>query len=163
MSYLQELQEAHKARIRRLTGKSPGIERKVVPLAVSVPEPIIEAQPTSASNPLAWAPISRDVQKTYLMSRDIIRIVCAAFNVLPYEVMSHDRRQPICRARQVCLYLIKKYTNASWAKVGLFLGGYETSSLRHSRCKIRGLLVSDPQLMAIVGQIEQEIKDLKDE
>jgi Bacterial dnaA protein helix-turn-helix len=155
MTYLAELHAAHKARIARLGGKTP-IERKVVPNPHQV-----EAPPASEPvAPVRAITIPRSAHRSAMMARDIVRIVGAAFNVTPAQIMVKDRTFPVCQARQVAVLLLKKHANISWAKVGVFLGGYETSSLRHSRSRIRRLIESDPDLMSIVVNIEREIAEL---
>jgi hypothetical protein len=183
MTYLAELHAAHKARIARLGGKTresttnkavqgggkergnprlaqmgavTPVERKVMPNPHQVQAP-------PASEPVAPVraiTIPRSVHRSAMMARDIVRIVGAAFNVAPAQIMVKDRTFPVCQARQVAVYLLKKHANISWAKVGAFLGGYETSALRHSRYKIRRLIESDPDLMSIVENIERELAEL---
>jgi Bacterial dnaA protein helix-turn-helix len=162
MSYLTELQEAHKARMIRLGGKTPKIE-PVAPPAPPAPPPVavIEVQPPpKPAAPIEVITIPRSAHASYMFSRDVIRIVCAAFNVQPYQIMAKDRRSPLCQARQVAVYLMKKHSGMSWMRIGQMLGGYDTSSLRHSRCKIREKICSDPRIMSIVASVEREIAEL---
>lgn len=162
MSYLQELHEAHKARLARMGGKPRKPERQVMHDRAVQPTPDI-ASPTPDPIPhfrphrQAWAPIPESVQRSFIIARKIARVTAAAFGVQLDEILAHDRRSHICLARQVAVFLVRKHTTISWNKIGILFGGYDTSSLRHSRSKVRLMVATDEKTMAIVAGIERDL------
>lgn len=65
----------------------------------------------------------------------IEEIICKHFNVRSEDVRSKSRKQEVVMARQVIMYLAKKYTDQSLTAIGEQLGGRTHATVLHS-CKV---------------------------
>lgn len=62
------------------------------------------------------------VEKKQLTIENIITKVCAHFDVDTISIQSRSRKREIVQARQIAMYLAKKYTEASSAQIGSAIG-----------------------------------------
>lgn len=62
----------------------------------------------------------------------ISKVVCKYFKVSPDDVFSLSRKQHFARARQVSMYFIKKHTELSLEKVGVYCGNRHHATVLHA-------------------------------
>lgn len=66
------------------------------------------------------------------MVENIISVVASYFGITPEELQKKTRRGNIVHARQICTFLIRKYTNVSKYALGRVYFGQDHSTVIHS-------------------------------
>lgn len=79
----------------------------------------------------------RMVEKKPLEVTDVLEKVCEHYGVETAAVYSKARKRDIVQVRQVAMYLAKKYTDASSAKIGKLVGKRDHATVLHA-CKMVG-------------------------
>ena len=98
------------------------------------------------------------VEKKQLTIENIITKVCAHFDVDTISIQSRSRKREIVQARQIAMYLAKKYTEASSAQIGSAIGKKDHATVLHSCKMVRNQLDVDKELRAQLEDIEAELK-----
>ncbi len=62
----------------------------------------------------------------------IINVVCCENKITKDELILKTRRRHIVKARQVAMFLSKKYTNESFAFIGKQIGNKDSSTVIHA-------------------------------
>jgi chromosomal replication initiator protein len=66
-----------------------------------------------------------------LTLEEIADRVVSHFGLKPGELQARKRTRKVSEARQVCMYLMRQQTNASFPAIGEFLGGRDHSTVVH--------------------------------
>ena len=85
---------------------------------------------------LARQVISQTVrlEKKLLTIKKIQEIVCRYFNIDEALIQTPSRKREIVQARQITMFLAKKYTESSFAHIGKIVGGKDHATVLHA-CK----------------------------
>ncbi|MBW1616169.1 MAG: chromosomal replication initiator protein DnaA [Deltaproteobacteria bacterium] len=101
--------------------------------------------------PLAKEVIDNIVGQYKVITLDYIKKeVCKHYGILPEDITSKSRKQPIVRPRQVAMYLARKYTDQPLAAIGNSFNRYHATVL-HAINEIEKGIRHDP---TIRGQID---------
>ena len=92
---------------------------------------------------------------------NIIQLVAAKFQVETIDILSIRRSFDFARARQVCAYLIRKYTRFSLPQIGERMGGRDHTTIMHAITRIKELRQRDPDLDAKISEIELRLKQAR--
>lgn len=84
--------------------------------------------------------------------------VCAYYNMEVGLLQSKTRKREIALARQISMYLSKKYTDHPLAYIGLRLGGKDHATVHYACKTIADQVEIDKKLRAQVEEIEQTLK-----
>ncbi len=110
-------------------------------------------------------PLAKSVVQQYIKRANnevtldfILAIVSEAFEVSPVDLKSKKRKREIVLARQVAMYLAKKFTKASLKEVGKFFGGRDHSTVIYSIQAVEDLLEIDHQFSHRVDDVVKQIK-----
>jgi len=88
----------------------------------------------------------------------IQRVVCNYFNV-PIELLqSGTRKREIVQARQIGMFFCKNLTKFSEEHIGNKFGGFDHSSVNHSRKKVNIFMDTEPRYKQQIEEIEKEIE-----
>jgi len=79
----------------------------------------------------------RMVEKKPLDVADVLEKVCEHYGVDTSTVYSKVRKREVVQVRQIAMYLAKKHTEASSAKIGKLIGKRDHATVLHA-CKIVG-------------------------
>lgn len=71
---------------------------------------------------------------------DVISSACVFYNIKPTVLKSAKRDARLVRARQVCMYLLKKELSLTYSEIGNVLGGRDHTTVMHGVEKIESLL-----------------------
>ncbi|MCD6417571.1 chromosomal replication initiator protein DnaA [bacterium] len=85
---------------------------------------------------------------------DILKIVSQHIGVSPELLRGKRRTKQVALARQIAMYLARKYTGSSLQHIGNFFGRRDHSTVVHA-CKI--IPQKDGEVQRIVSQIESEL------
>ncbi len=92
---------------------------------------------------------------------DIIKIVSAATNVKPSEIVSKKRTKGISISRQIAIYLTRKYTSKTFKEIGEKFGGRDHSTVITSISNIEKLILDDDHISKLITKLSKEIESSK--
>ena len=95
------------------------------------------------------------IEKKQITVEGIQDVVCKYFNVDHKQIHSKSRKREIVHARQVSMYLSKKYTDYSLARIGEMTGKRDHATVLHACKNINGLLDIDKSFKNNLIEIEQ--------
>ncbi|MEX0770070.1 MAG: chromosomal replication initiator protein DnaA [Balneolaceae bacterium] len=84
--------------------------------------------------------------------------VCEYFEIDPNKVREKTRKQEIVEARQIAMFLAKRYTKSSLKTIGLHFGGRDHSTVIHAITTIEERLSTSPKYKRILKELEQKIE-----
>lgn len=84
-------------------------------------------------------------------------VVAEYFNLDSAELSSKKRDQKIVFPRQIAMYLIRKYTDASFPQIGDYFGGRDHTTVMHAVTKIEESYNKEETLRAIIDEIKNKI------
>ncbi|MDR2120193.1 MAG: chromosomal replication initiator protein DnaA [Tannerella sp.] len=88
----------------------------------------------------------------------ITKLVCEHFNMDESQIQTSSRKREIVLARQICMYLTKKYTDHSLAYIGRKIGGKDHATVLHSINAIKNQMETDKSFNAMIESIERKSK-----
>lgn len=74
---------------------------------------------------------------------EVIKNVCAFYNIKPTQIKSPKRSAYLVKARQIAMYLLKKELDLTLVEIGNVLGGRDHTTVIHGLEKIEKLLPSN--------------------
>lgn len=96
-------------------------------------------------------------KKTYTIET-IQKIVCDHFNIPDDMVRAKSRKKEIALARQVAMFMVKRFTGYSLKTIGLHFGGRDHSTVIHAINTINELLQSDVAMQETIAQLHRKIE-----
>ena len=99
------------------------------------------------------------VEKKQLTIDHIINKVCGHFEMDVLSIQSRSRKREVVQARQIAMYLAKKYTEASSSQIGQAIGKKDHATVLHSCKMIKDQLDVDKELRAQLEDIENELRN----
>lgn len=97
-------------------------------------------------------------RKKQISIEDIQRIVCAHFSIPEDQIRAKNRKKEIAQARQIAMYLCKKYTNHSYVTIGLHFGGRDHSTVIHAQNTVEALMKKDKKAKNEINALEKKIE-----
>jgi chromosomal replication initiator protein len=73
---------------------------------------------------------------------DIEDAVCGVFRVTPQDLRSGERRQTVCHARHLAIYLSRRLTGAAFTEIGSHFGNRNHSTIITSNDKIKSMIAN---------------------
>src|SRR5690242_11908025 len=95
-------------------------------------------------------------KRTHTTQDVIVDAVCNSYNIVFDVLLKRTRKRQIVEARQVIMYLLCLYTTVSLKKIGELFGGYDHTTVIHSRKQISNLLCTDIDLAYRIGKIKSQ-------
>lgn len=87
----------------------------------------------------------------------IVGIVCRHYGIDPAVLSSKSRKREVVQARQVSMYLAKKYTGLSNAKIGAQIGNKDHATVIHACKTISDMQATDKAFHHTIEQIQLEL------
>ena len=87
----------------------------------------------------------------------IINIVCEYFKISPEQLTLNTRKHQVVQARQIAMYLAKKYSNASLVTIGQQCGKKDHATVHHACKTVADHLETDKQFKMMFADIEKRI------
>ena len=85
--------------------------------------------------------------------------MCESLGVTPENFASSRRTREIAQARQIAMYLSKKYTKLPLTVIGSTIGGRNHATVLHSCKQITNLLETDKAFKQQMEDIERRITE----
>ena len=97
---------------------------------------------TGASEELVAKVVKNDWEdkSLHMHPEDIVRNTCVFYNIKVTQLKGAKRDASLVRARQICMYLLKKELGLTFAEIGNILGGRDHTTIMHGVEKVEKLL-----------------------
>lgn len=93
-----------------------------------------------------------------LTIENIQKMVCEYFNI-PYDrLLAKNRKREIVQARQITMYLAKKFTKNSLKNIGEHFGGFDHTTVIHSCQTVENLMDTDAQYKEHLTELQQKVQ-----
>ena len=97
-------------------------------------------------------------QRGALHVEDVIKAVCAFYNIKQTQIKGPKRDASLVKARQIAMYLLKKELQLTFVEIGNLLGGRDHTTVMHGVEKVENLLETHERLE---GDISGIIKTMR--
>lgn len=95
---------------------------------------------------------------TQISIESIQNYVCEYFGIDTNKVREKTRKQEIVEARQMAMFLAKRYTKSSLKTIGLHFGGRDHSTVIHAISTVEERVNTSPKHKRILNELEQKIE-----
>jgi chromosomal replication initiator protein len=95
-----------------------------------------------------------------LSVEDVQRLVADHYKVRPIDLKSKNRSQPLVIARQVAMYLIKKYLDKSLVEIGRAFGGKDHTTVINAIKRVESQLQKDSDLKKDIDELQSRIHNI---
>ncbi|MCD8042078.1 MAG: chromosomal replication initiator protein DnaA [Tannerellaceae bacterium] len=111
--------------------------------------------------PLTKRVISQAVrlEKKQISIQMIQEIVCNYFNLEQSAIQTRSRKREIVQARQITMYLSKKYTDCSFSHIGKVVGKKDHATVLHACKTIKDQIETSKSFRSAVEEIEGKLKN----
>ena len=89
---------------------------------------------------------------------EIINTVCKHFGLETATIHTKSRKREVVQARQIAMYLAKKHTDFSTAKIGTLIGNKDHATVLHACKTIKQLKEVDKSFRAEIEEIQTALK-----
>ena len=106
--------------------------------------------------PLTKQVVSRvvKIEKKQISVESIQDLVCKYYNLELAAIQTNSRKREIVQARQVAMYLAKKYTDASFSHIGKIVGKRDHATVLHACKTIKDQIETNRSFRSSVEEIE---------
>lgn len=73
------------------------------------------------------------------------------------QIKSKSRKREICYPREICYYILYKYTTLSASSIGKMIGGRDHTSVLHGKKRLTNLMDTEPPVRAEVKEIIENL------
>lgn len=98
------------------------------------------------------------VQERQISVELIEEEVCKYFDIEPEVIHSKSKKQEISQARQIAMYLSRKYTDKSYSNIGELIGKRDHATVLHACKTVGNWIETDKKLKGCIQEIEQLIQ-----
>ncbi|MGQ0793693.1 MAG: chromosomal replication initiator protein DnaA [Deltaproteobacteria bacterium] len=105
--------------------------------------------------------IVKEPGKKVLSIESIQREVSSFFGLRVQELKSERKQKNIAIPRQICMYLTRKYTGASFPEIGEKFGGKDHSTVIHAVKRVEGMIAMDSTLRSTIEAVSRKIEALR--
>lgn len=89
---------------------------------------------------------------------NIQKMVCDYFH-LPYDkLLAKTRKREVVQARQITMYLAKKFTKSSLKNIGEHFGGFDHTTVIHSCQTVENLMDTDTEYREHLLELQQKVQ-----
>lgn len=93
-----------------------------------------------------------------LTIENIQKMVCDYFS-LPYDkLLIKTRKREVVQARQITMYLAKKFTKSSLKNIGEHFGGFDHTTVIHSCQTVENLMDTDAEYKESILELQQKVQ-----
>lgn len=89
----------------------------------------------------------------------IKKTVCDYFNLAEEEIQTKSRKREIVQARQIAMFLAKRYTKNSLSMIGGAIGNRDHATVLHACKTVNDLIQTNKSFRAYVQDIEAKLKN----
>lgn len=119
-----------------------------------------ELQGLNVDAELAKKVLSTHEETATISVEDIIKLCGQHFNVRVTDLKSKSRSKPIVVARQVCMFLLKKYLDKSLMDIGRSFGGKDHTTVINAIRRVEDHIRKDSDLRRDIEELEGRIHNI---
>jgi chromosomal replication initiator protein len=93
---------------------------------------------------------------------DVLKAVCAEFDIAEKDILGRQRKREIVRPRHVAMYLLREQTESSLVEIGRTMGGRDHTTVLHGIERIEKDLQTDTQLRGRIIAIQEALLSPRD-
>jgi len=109
--------------------------------------------------------LAKRVMKNFVRSaarevtiENIQKMVCEYFHI-PYDrLLAKTRKREVVQARQITMYLAKKFTKSSLKNIGEHFGGFDHTTVIHSCQTVENLMDTDTEYKEHMLELQQKVQ-----
>ena len=98
-----------------------------------------------------------ETEKTVDLS-EIKEAVCEYYNLDIKDIQTKSRKREVAQARQVAMYLARKYTKKSLSVIGSEIGNRDHATVLHACKTVENLIETDKTIRQSLDTIESKLK-----
>ena len=83
------------------------------------------------------------------------------FGIKIHDIKSSKKQKNIAFPRQISMYLVRRYTGASYPEIGEKFGGKDHSTVIHAVNKIERLIKDDLSIKNTINSLSRSIETLR--
>lgn len=102
--------------------------------------------------------LSVRLEKKQISVQSIQETVCKYFNLELSAIQTNSRKREIVQARQITMYLAKKYTDCSFSHIGKIVGKKDHATVLHACKTIKDQIDTNKSFRTSVEEIESLLK-----
>lgn len=99
------------------------------------------------------------IEKKQLTVQSIQETVCKYFNLELSAIQTNSRKREIVQARQITMFLAKKYTDCSFSHIGKIVGKKDHATVLHACKTIKDQIETNKTFRSSVLEIENLLKN----
>jgi chromosomal replication initiator protein DnaA len=99
------------------------------------------------------------LEKKQISVEMIQKAVCQYYNIEPTVIQMCSRKREIVQARQITMFLVKKYTNFSFSRIGKIVGKKDHATVLHACKTIKDQIETNRSFRSSVEEIECLLKN----
>jgi chromosomal replication initiator protein len=99
----------------------------------------------------------RQTEKKEVTIEEIIKTVSSQFNIKISDIKSQKKNKNLVMARQVCMFLAREMTSASFPDIGEKVGGRDHSTVIYAHNKVKKLVEQDKTLRETLEEIQETL------
>src|SRR6202007_2091896 len=89
---------------------------------------------------------------------NIQKMVCEYYHIQYDKLLAKTRKREIVQARQITMYLAKKFTKCSLNNIGEHFGGFDHTTVIHSCQTVENLMDSDTEYKDSILELQQKVQ-----
>lgn len=102
----------------------------------------------------AWEQLNIKHGENALQWKNLVELTGRHFHLKPDEILGNSRKAEHVRARQIALYLCRKYLGFSFKELGALFGGRDHSTVMHGIKKVQQLKDTDKDMHNQLQELE---------
>lgn len=99
------------------------------------------------------------LEKKQISIQSIQEVVCKYFNLEQAAIQTASRKREIVQARQITMFLSKKYTDSSFSCIGKIVGKKDHATVLHACKTIKDQIETNKTFRSTVEEIEVQLKN----
>ena len=119
------------------------------------------AMQTDPSPELAEKALSINGIKKSFYPEEVIKNICLFYNIKPTQLKGAKRDARLVRARQTCMYVLKREGRLTFSEIGNLLGGRDHTTIMYGVGKIEALLSENKYTEESLGIKDIHIENVK--
>jgi len=93
-----------------------------------------------------------------LTIENIQKMVCEYFHISYDRLLAKTRKREVVQARQITMYLAKKFTKSSLKNIGEHFGGFDHTTVIHSCQTVENLMDTDTEYKEHLLELQQKVQ-----
>ena len=99
------------------------------------------------------------VEKKQVSIQMIQDIVCKYFNLETTAIQTNSRKREVVQARQITMYLAKKYTDNSFSHIGKIVGKRDHATVLYACKTIKDQIETSKEVRNSIEEIEMKLRN----